>query len=58
MDLVVAGSQDSIMMVEGGANEISESDVVDALGVAQRGIKELIAMQEELLGKGRAEKMA
>ncbi len=49
MDLVVAGSQDSIMMVEGGANEISEGDVVEALGIAQRGIKELIAMQEELL---------
>ncbi len=57
MDLVVAGSQDSIMMVEGGANEISETDVVDALGIAQRGIKELIAMQEELLAKGRADKM-
>ena len=58
MDLVVAGSQDSIMMVEGGANEISETDVVDALGIAQRGIRELIAMQEELLVKGRADKMA
>ncbi|MFI5232915.1 MAG: polyribonucleotide nucleotidyltransferase [Gemmatimonadales bacterium] len=57
MDLVVAGSQDSIMMVEGGANEISEGDVVEALGIAQRGIKELIAMQEELLAKGRADKM-
>ncbi len=57
MDLVVAGSTDSIMMVEGGANEISEGDVVEALGIAQRGIKELIAMQEELLAKGRADKM-
>ena len=58
MDLVVAGSTDSIMMVEGGANEISETDVVDALGIAQRGIRELITMQEELLAKGRADKMA
>ena len=57
MDLVVAGSQDSIVMVEGGALEIQEEDVVEALGIAQRGIKELIAMQEELLAKGRADKM-
>ena len=57
MDLVVAGSQDSIMMVEGGALEISEDDVVEGLGIAQRGIKELIAMQEELLSKVEVTKM-
>ncbi|MHB1070935.1 MAG: polyribonucleotide nucleotidyltransferase, partial [Gemmatimonadaceae bacterium] len=33
MDLVVAGSQDSIMMVEGGALEISEDDVIEGLGI-------------------------
>ena len=42
MELVVAGSQDSIMMVEGGALEVSEEDVVEALTVAQKGIRELI----------------
>src|SRR5207245_2923632 len=51
MELVVAGSQDSIVMVEGGALEVQEDDVVEALGVAQKGIRELIASQEELLGK-------
>jgi polyribonucleotide nucleotidyltransferase len=58
MDMVVAGSQDSIMMVEGGALEVSEEDVVEGLGIAQRGIKELISMQEELLKKVKVEKMA
>ena len=59
LDLVVAGSQDSIVMVEGGALEVSEDDVVHALTVSHQGIRELIGMQEELLGKaGRAEKMA
>ena len=58
MDIVVAGSNDSIMMVEGGAIEISEADTVEAITVAHGGIRELIAMQEELLGRGRAEKMA
>ncbi|MBI3567140.1 MAG: polyribonucleotide nucleotidyltransferase [Gemmatimonadetes bacterium] len=57
MDLVVAGSQDSIMMVEGGALEIHEDDVIQALKIAQGGIRELIGMQNELLGKERAEKM-
>jgi polyribonucleotide nucleotidyltransferase len=57
MEIVVAGSQDSIMMVEGGAIEISEADVLDALNVAQSGIRELIALQEEMLKGGRAEKM-
>jgi polyribonucleotide nucleotidyltransferase len=58
LELVVAGTQDHIVMVEGGALEIQEGDVVEALGIAQRGIKELISMQEELLEKGRAEKMS
>ena len=58
MELVVTGSADSIVMVEGGALEVSEEDVVEALQIAHRGIKELIALQNEMLAKGRAEKMA
>ena len=60
MELVVAGSNDSIMMVEGGALEVSEEDVVEALTVAQGGIRELIAAQEELIKArpDRAKKMA
>jgi polyribonucleotide nucleotidyltransferase len=59
MELVVAGSTDSIMMVEGGALEVSEEDVVEALTVAQGGIRELIGYQEELFAQaGRTEKMA
>jgi len=58
MEIVVAGSQDSIVMVEGGALEVSEEDVLGALTVAHKGIKELIGIQTELLGQGRQEKMA
>ncbi|PYP80289.1 MAG: polyribonucleotide nucleotidyltransferase [Gemmatimonadetes bacterium] len=59
MELVVAGSNDSIMMVEGGALEVSEEDVVEALTVAQGGIRELIGYQDELMAQAnRAEKMA
>ncbi|MDB4876142.1 MAG: Polyribonucleotide nucleotidyltransferase [Gemmatimonadetes bacterium] len=60
MELVVAGSQDSIVMVEGGALEVQEADVIEAITVAQKGIKELIGIQDELLKQmdGRPKKMA
>ena len=59
IDMMVAGSADSIMMVEGGALEVSEDDVVEAITVAHKGIRELIAMQEELLAKAdKKEQMA
>ena len=57
MDLMVAGSQDSIVMVEGGALEISEADVVEAIGIAQRGIRELIGYQNEMLKEAQQPKM-
>ncbi|MEP7384732.1 MAG: polyribonucleotide nucleotidyltransferase, partial [Gemmatimonadota bacterium] len=57
LDLVVAGSADSIVMVEGGANEISEGDTLDALTVAHKGIKELVGYQNELLAKVTVAKM-
>lgn len=60
LEMVVAGSKDSIVMVEGGALEVSEEDVVEALTISHKGINELIAAQEELLkqmGKERPAKM-
>ncbi len=59
MELVVAGSRDSILMVEGGALEVSEEDVVEAITVAHAGIKELIGYQDELLALSpKVEKLA
>ncbi len=58
LDLVVAGSNDSIVMVEGGALEVSEADVLESLKISHGGIKELIAMQSELLAKVQQPKMA
>ena len=57
IDLVVSGSADSIVMVEGGALEVSEQEMLDALGVAQKGIAELIKTQKKILDKAKAEKM-
>ena len=57
VDIVVSGTADSIMMVEGGAGEIAEAEMVEALKVAQKGLQELVAMQVELLGQHSVPKM-
>ena len=51
LDIIVAGSEDAIMMVEGGALEVPEEDIAEGLAVAHVGIKELIALQNEVLGQ-------
>lgn len=56
LDLVVAGTKDAIMMVEAGANEASEADVIKALEYAQEAIKPAIKLQEELIAKVGVEK--
>ena len=57
VDIVVSGTADSIMMVEGGAGEIAETEMVEALKVAQKGLQELVALQQELLGRHSVPKM-
>jgi len=51
LDLVVSGKADSIMMVEGGALEVSEAEVLQGLKVAQAGIKELVGHINALVKK-------
>ena len=48
LNLTVAGSKDAVVMVEAAAKDVSESQMVDALGFAHEEIKKLCAMQEEL----------
>jgi polyribonucleotide nucleotidyltransferase len=43
LDLVVAGSQDAIVMVEAGAKEVSEEEIVKALEHAHAAIRQIIA---------------
>ncbi len=50
LNLVVAGSKDGIIMLEGGANEIDEAVVLKAIDFARPYIEEIIQMQEELRG--------
>jgi polyribonucleotide nucleotidyltransferase len=46
--ITIAGSADSITMVEGGAREISEEDIVSALAFGHEHIKQIVAKIEEL----------
>jgi polyribonucleotide nucleotidyltransferase len=47
--LVVAGTEDAVMMVEGGGIEIQEPTLIDALETAHREIKEIVKLQKELI---------
>jgi polyribonucleotide nucleotidyltransferase len=58
LDLVVAGTADAIMMVEAGANEVSEEEIVKALDFAQEAIKPAVAVQKELVKKVGVEPLA
>jgi polyribonucleotide nucleotidyltransferase len=51
LDLVVAGTKDAIMMVEAGANEVSEEVVAEALAWAHDAIQPAIKLQQELVEK-------
>jgi polyribonucleotide nucleotidyltransferase len=48
LDVTVAGTSDSIVMVEGQSKEISESDMLEALRIGHEAIKTLCRVQEEL----------
>ncbi len=59
LDIVVAGSESAITMVEGGALEVPEEEVAEGLLVAHEGIRELIRIQRELLEQvGKKEEMS
>jgi polyribonucleotide nucleotidyltransferase len=58
IDLFITGSADSIIMVEGGALEISEKDVLDALKVGHKGVKELLGYAEKVISKAAKPTMA
>lgn len=57
IDIIIAGTQDAIMMVEGKASEVSEDRMLDALEFGHERIKKIIATIEELRGLVGVEKM-
>ena len=57
IDLTVAGTKDAINMVEAGAREASEDDMLEALMFGHDAIKKLIAFEEEVIKAIGVEKM-
>ena len=58
LDLIVAGTDEAILMVEAGASGVTEAEILDALDIAHGEIKKLCAAMEELQQKAGKEKIA
>src|SRR5262245_10326325 len=57
LDLIVAGTDEAILMVEAGADGVTEQEILDALDIAHGEIKKLVAAMEELQEKAGKEKI-
>jgi polyribonucleotide nucleotidyltransferase len=57
LDLVVAGHKEGIAMVEAGAKELSEEEMLEALELAQKAIDQIIGLIDELVAKAGKPKM-
>ena len=58
IDLTVAGTKDAINMVEAGAKEVSEADMLEAIMFGHEAIKSIIEFQEAIVAEIGKEKMA
>ncbi|HET9120096.1 MAG TPA: polyribonucleotide nucleotidyltransferase [Solirubrobacterales bacterium] len=57
MDLIVSGTDEAILMVEAGADGVTEAEILDALDIAHGEIKKLVATMQELREKAGKEKI-
>ena len=57
LDLIVAGTDEAILMVEAGASGVTEQEILDALDIAHGEIKKLCAAMDELQQKAGKEKL-
>src|SRR5438874_10346501 len=58
LDLIVAGSKDGLVMVEAGAKEVTEDQVVEALDAAHTAIKQIVATIDALAAEAGKKKLA
>jgi polyribonucleotide nucleotidyltransferase len=58
LEIVVAGTEEGITMVEGGAGEVSEDILVQAVDIAHQTIREICRAQKELVKAAGKEKLA
>ena len=57
LDLVVAGTPDGVVMVEAGASQLSEQDVIEAIDFGMEAVGELIKAQQEVVKESKVEKL-
>ena len=57
LDLIVSGTDEAILMVEAGAEGVTEAEILDALDIAHSEIKKLVATMQELADKAGKEKL-
>lgn len=58
LDLVVAGTKNGIMMVEAGANGLSEEDILDAIDFGYEAVQAMLTAQEEFIKELKVEPLA
>jgi polyribonucleotide nucleotidyltransferase len=51
LDLVVAGSPEGVIMVEAGANQLPEQDIIEAIDFGYEAVRDLIQAQRELIAE-------
>lgn len=51
LDLVVAGSPDGVIMVEAGANQLPERDIIEAIDFGYESVRDLIKAQQDFLAE-------
>lgn len=56
LDLVVSGTKDAVMMIEAGAKEVTEAQVLEAILFAHEEIKEIVSFIEEIVEEVAKEK--
>ncbi len=57
LDLVLAGSDEKVIMIEAGSNEITEEKMLEAIEAGHKEIKKIVALQRELQKKAGQKKM-
>jgi len=51
LDLVVAGSPEGVLMIEAGANQLPEQDIIEAIDFGYEAVRDLIKAQQDLIAE-------
>ncbi|MBV8885565.1 MAG: polyribonucleotide nucleotidyltransferase, partial [Chroococcidiopsidaceae cyanobacterium CP_BM_RX_35] len=51
LDLIVAGSSEGVIMIEAGANQLPEQDIIEAIDFGYEAVRDLIQAQKELMAE-------